>query len=90
MGLFSRLEKENSHIADEMVEHLVLEKIGGLPDHGHAKGIKLKKKIKRTRTNYNFEFYTISFFIIAVEFWFIFDFILQEYPSLKLFLTSLF
>jgi len=90
MGLLSKLEKENAHIADEMVEHLILEKIGGLPDHGHAKGIKLKKRIKRTRKNYNFEFYAISFIAIAVELWLIGDFLLEKYPSLKNLFTFLY
>jgi len=89
MGLLSKLEKENAHIADEMVEHLILEKIGGLPDHGHSKGIKLKKKVKRTRKNYNFEFYTLSFIAIAVELWLIGDFLLETYPSLKNLFTFL-
>jgi len=93
MGIVDKLELENHHIAEEMVEHLILEKVGALPDHGHAKAIKLKKRVrskpKKTVLNASssmgsdFWFYTISFTIIVTDLWFIGAFLLTEYPSLQ-------
>jgi hypothetical protein len=91
MGILDKLEHENHHIAEEMVEHLILERIGALPDHGHAKAIKLKKRVRPRKTvlnapsrmDSNFWFYTISFLIVIGELWFIGDFILTEYPNLE-------
>lgn len=91
MGILDKLERENHHIAEEMVEHLILERIGALPDHGHAKAIKLKKRVKPRKTVLNapasidssFWFYTISFLIVIGELWYIGDFILTEYPHLE-------
>ena len=94
MGKIDKLELENHHIAEEMVEHLILEKVGALPDHGHAKAIKLKKRIKKVKPpktvlnapssiGSDFWFYFISFTIIATDIWFIGEFLLTEYPSLQ-------
>ena len=85
MGKLNKLELENEHIAEEMVEHMVLEKIGALPDHGHGKGIRLKKKVKRIRKNYDFEFFTIFTIIIFGEIWYLGNLILDKYPELKIF-----
>ena len=86
MGIFSKLELENEHIAEEMVEHLVLEKIGGLPDHGHAKGIRLKKRVnRRVKKNYDFEFYLIFTIIIFGELWYIWMLLAEKYPQLESF-----
>jgi len=68
MGKVNKSELENQHIAEEMVEHLILEKIGALPDHGHSDAIPLKKKLpKESKKNYNFEFFTITSIIIIAE-----------------------
>ena len=83
MTIVDKIELENHHIAEEMVEHLILEKTGALPDHGHAKAIKLKKKIKRSSKNYRFEFFMISFIIIGGEVWYLWRFLIDKYPSLQ-------
>jgi hypothetical protein len=75
VGKIDKLELENEHIADEMIEHLILEKVGGLPDHGHAKAIKLKRKIKKRKKNYNFEFFIIFGTIILGELWWLWSYI---------------
>jgi len=83
MNIVDKIELENHHIAEEMVEHLILEKTGALPDHGHAKGIKLKKKIKRSKKNYNVEFFIIGFIIIGGEVWYLWNLLVDKYPSLE-------
>jgi hypothetical protein len=83
MSLVDKIELENHHIAEEMVEHLILEKVGALPDHGHAKAIKLKKKVKKSQKNYLFEFFMISFIIIGGELWYLWNFLIEKYPSLQ-------
>jgi len=88
MGKLDKLELENEHIAEEMVEHLILEKVGALPDHGHAKGIKLKKKVKKNKKSnrtYNFEFFSITLFIVLGELWYLGDYLLEEYPFISSF-----
>jgi len=80
MGKLDKLELANEHIAEEMVEHLILEKVGALPDHGHAKGIKLKKKVKKnkkTNRTYNFEFFSIAFLIVLGELWYLIEYFLK-------------
>jgi len=94
MGIIDKIELENHHIAEEMVEHLILEKVGALPDHGHAKAIRLKKRIrvKPRKTVFHapvsidsdFWFYSISFVIITTDLWFIGEHLIHEYPSLKI------
>ena len=79
MGTLNRLELENEHVAEEMVEHMVLERIGALHDHGHGKGIRLKKKVKRKKRSYNFEFYFIFGLIILGEAWYIIDFVMSKF-----------
>jgi len=75
MGKIDKLEQENEHIAEEMVEHLILEKIGALPDHGHAKAVPLKKKLpKKSKKNYDFEFFTITSIIIIAELWYLWNY----------------
>ena len=83
MGKIDKLELANEHIAEEMVEHLVLEKVGGLPDHGHAKAIKLKKKLKKAKKNYDFEFYFIFTLIIFGELWWLWNYFVDKYPALE-------
>ena len=82
MGNITKMELQNEHIAEEMVEHLILEKVGGLPNHGHAKGIRLKKKIKRKRKNYNFEFYSIFTIIIMLEIFYLWNYFFEKNPKL--------
>ncbi len=80
MKKINKLELENEHIADEMVEHLILEKIGGLPDHGHAHAVPLKKKLpKKSRKNHDFEFYTIMTIIIVSEVWYLWNCFVGRY-----------
>jgi len=75
MGKIDKLEQANEHIAEEMVEHLILEKVGALPDHGHSDAIPLKKKLPKTlKKNYNFEFFTIMSIIIVSELWYLWNY----------------
>ncbi len=68
MKKINKIERENEHIADEMVEHLILEKVGGLPNHGHSDAIPLNKKIsKENKRNYDIEFFIIMSIIIISE-----------------------
>jgi len=84
MGKMNKLERENNHIAEEMVEHLILEKIGGLPNHGHAQAVPLKKKLPRkTKKNYNIEFFTLTSLIIIAELWYLWDFFRDKYPEIE-------
>jgi hypothetical protein len=83
MGKTGKLELENEHIAEEMVEHMVLEKIGALPDHGHGKGIRLKKKVKRIKKSYEFEFYLLFSVIILGEIWWLGNYFLEKFPKLE-------
>ena len=93
MGIVDKIELENHHIAEEMVEHLILEKIGALPDHGHAKAIRLKSRVRakpkktllhaHANTESNFWFYAISLTTIITELWLIGEHLISEYPSLK-------
>jgi len=83
MGKLNKLELENEHIAEEMVEHMVLEKIGALPDHGHGKGIRLKKRVKRIKKSYEFEFYIIFTIIIFGELWWLVSYFLEKFPELE-------
>ena len=88
MGKIDKLELENHHIAEEMVEHLILEKVGALPDHGHSDAIPLKKKLpKSVKKNYNFEFFSIFSIIIGTELWYLWNYFVDKYPEIeKLFL----
>ena len=84
MGKNNKLELENEHIAEEMVEHLILEKIGALPDHGHADAVPLKKKLPKTiKKNYNFEFFSIFSIIIGTELWYLWNYFVDKYPELE-------
>ena len=84
MGKMDKLEVENHHIAEEMVEHLILEKVGALPNHGHADAIPLKKKLpKASKKNYNFEFFTITSIIIVAELWYLWDYVASKYPNIE-------
>jgi hypothetical protein len=84
MGKMDKLEVENHHIAEEMVEHLILEKVGALPNHGHADAIPLKKKLPKTsKKNYNFEFFTITSIIIVAELWYLWDYVASKYPNIE-------
>jgi len=75
MGKIDKLEQANEHIAEEMVEHLILEKVGALPNHGHSDAIPLKKKLPKTlKKNYNFEFFTIMSIIIVSELWYLWNY----------------
>lgn len=87
MKKINKLELENKHIADEMVEHLILEKIGGLPDHGHAHAVPLKKKLTpKTKKNYDMEFFIIMSTIIISEIWYLWNYLVEKYPDIdKLF-----
>ncbi len=82
MGKTTKLELDNEHIAEEMVEHMVLEKIGALPNHGHAKGIRLKKRVKRTKQSYDFEIFTLLISIILGELWWLGSYLFEKYPEL--------
>ena len=90
MGNNNKLELENEHIAEEMVEHLILEKIGALPDHGHADAVPLKKKLsKSSKKNYNFEFFTIMSIIIIAELLYLWNYLVSKYPTIEqLFITK--
>jgi len=83
VGKIDKIELENHHIAEEMVEHLILEKIGALPDHGHSDKIPLNKKIKKPTKSNNSLFFIISFLIITGELWYIGNHLFSEYPNLK-------
>ena len=84
MGKIDKLELENHHIAEEMVEHLILEKIGALPDHGHADAVPLKKKLSKTlKKNYNFEFFSITAIIIVAELWYLWNYFVGKYPEIE-------
>ncbi|RUM69972.1 MAG: hypothetical protein DSZ07_03520 [Sulfurovum sp.] len=75
MGKINKVEQANEHIAEEMVEHLILEKVGALPNHGHSDAIPLKKKLpKKLKKNYNFEFFTIMSIIIVSELWYLWNY----------------
>jgi len=75
MGKINKVEQANEHIAEEMVEHLILEKVGALPNHGHSDAIPLKKKLPKTlKKNYNFEFFTIMSIIIVSELWYLWNY----------------
>ncbi len=84
MGKIDKLELENHHIAEEMVEHLILEKIGALPDHGHADAVPLKKKLpKAVKKNYNFEFFSITSIVIVAELWYLWNYLVGKYPDIE-------
>jgi len=59
-----------THVVDEIVEHIVLEKKGVL--HEHITAIKPKPKKKRSGSWFN----TIVYTIIAIELWLIYKAIL--------------
>jgi len=84
MGKIDKLELENHHIAEEMVEHLILEKIGALPNHGHADAVPLKKKLsKAPKKNYNFEFFSITSIVIVAELWYLWNYFVGKYPDIE-------
>jgi hypothetical protein len=83
VGNIDKLEFEHHHVAEEMVEHLILEKVGALPDHGHAKGIRLKKKIKRVKKSYDSEFFILLSVIIVAELWYLWNYFIGKYPDIE-------
>jgi len=84
MGKIDKLELENHHIAEEMVEHLILEKIGALPDHGHADAVPLKKKLSKTpKKSYNFEFFTLTTIVIVAELLYLWNYFVGKYPDIE-------
>ena len=47
------MSKSDKEFVNEVIEHLILEKAGALPDHGHTKNMKEIKKVKNPKVKHH-------------------------------------
>ena len=67
----------DNKIMDELVEHLVLEKIGAIPDSGHADKLKIDKKVSKKKKSSFSWFYLIITLVIVFELVYIGSFLVK-------------
>ena len=65
-------KKDEAHIEEELMIHTALEEAGALPSHHahHHAGLHNKKVSK---LNKNFWFYTIGYFVISIELFYLYN-----------------